>query len=72
MRHNFLIKFLKTIFLSHCTKEKKTNFILLHEGKKRRKKHNFIMQKKKNRKKQERNFVMINKLSDEPLYSFIL
>jgi hypothetical protein len=47
MRHNFLIKFLKTIFLSHCTKEKKTNFILLHEGKKTRKKHNFIMQKKK-------------------------
>jgi hypothetical protein len=29
-------------------KEKKTNFILLHEGKKTRKKHNFIMQKKKN------------------------
>jgi len=50
MRHNFLIKFLKTIFLSHCTKEKKTNFILLHEGKKTRKKHNFIIQKKKNKK----------------------
>jgi hypothetical protein len=56
MRHNFLIKFLKTIFLSHCTKEKKTNFILLHEGKKRRKKHNFIMQKKKKLKKTRKKF----------------
>jgi len=56
MRHNFLIKFLKTIFLSHCTKEKKTNFILLHEGKKRRKKHNFIMQKKKKLKETRKKF----------------
>jgi hypothetical protein len=56
MRHNFLIKFLKTIFLSHCTKEKKTNFILLHEGKKRRKKHNFIMQKKKKPKETRKKF----------------
>ena len=31
-----------------------------------------LYKRKKNRKKQERNFVMINKLSDEPLYSFIL
>jgi hypothetical protein len=56
MRHNFLIKFLKTIFLSHCTKEKKTNFILLHEGKKTRKKHNFIMQKKKKLKETRKKF----------------
>jgi len=56
MRHNFLIKFLKTIFLSHCTKEKKTNFIFLHEGKKRRKKHNFIMQKKKKPKETRKKF----------------
>jgi hypothetical protein len=56
MRHNFLIKFLKTIFLSHCTKEKKTNFILLHKGKKTRKKHNFIMQKKKKPKKIRKKF----------------
>jgi len=51
MRHNFLIKFLKTIFLSHCTKEKKTNFILLHEGKKQER--NIILLCK--RKKTERN-----------------
>ena len=47
MRHNFLIKFFKNYFLSHCTKEKLTNIILLHEGKKTRKKYNFIIQKKK-------------------------
>ena len=56
MRRNFLIKFFKNYFLSHCTKEKKTNFILLHEGKKTRKKHNFIMQKKKKLKETRKKF----------------
>jgi len=35
---------------------KKTNFILLHEGKKTRKKHNFIMQKKKKLKETRKKF----------------
>ena len=47
MRHNFLIKFFKNYFFISLHERKKTNFILLHEGKKTRKKHNFIMQKKK-------------------------
>jgi hypothetical protein len=56
MRHNFLIKFFKNYFFISLHERKKTNFILLHEGKKTRKKHNFIMQKKKKPKEIRKKF----------------
>jgi len=51
MRHNFLIKFFKNYFFISLHERKKTNFILLHEGKKQER--NIILLCK--RKKIEKN-----------------